>query len=308
MKLFNIVLMLCAIAVSADAAPGYEAREKMGEKEISGEISYLAMDGETIYALETSGKVHAFNAKSCRHENSFETGLENTQSIAVDDKGELYVFATANRQEQRTHNNKKYTVNVPIGVTCKVFSKEGEELRTVNLDDLNSATAAKIVDGTLVVADYGKKTLFFMDPETGEKEREVDQGLRLCCGIFDFCVTPDNTVAVANLGAFQVQPYNLRGRECGREFGERGKDVDEFHGCCNPVSLGYLADGSVVTVEKSPTRVKIYDPRGRKAKEIRGVGELVKGCSHIPIAVNGDDEIFLAARKKGYIVKCVPES
>ena len=86
-------------------------------------------------------------------------------------------------------------------------------------------------------------------------------------------------------------------------FGKRGKELNDFHGCCNPVSVANLSTGAIVTVEKDPTRIKVYSKDG--AKQIAGIEELVKGCSYIPMTVDGKDNLYLASPKKG-IIKCVP--
>jgi len=308
MKKYSLLLALSVLVASVYAVPEYEAKKKkMGEGKFEGAISYLAIGGDMVYALEAGGKVHAFSAKSGSRKSQFETGMENTQAIAVNAKGEIFVFSTTTKQEQRTHGSRKYTVDVPQGVACKVFDKKGKELRTLTFDALKSAKAAKFVGDRLVVADIGERKLVFLDPETGKQTAEVKAGLRLCCGIFDFCAGPDDTVAVANLGAFKVQQYTLDGKP-GKAFGKRGKAFDEFQGCCNPVSVGYLPDGRIVTVEKSPTRIKIYDADGKNAAQIDGVEELVQGCSHIPVAIDSEGNVFLAASRKGYIVKCIPKS
>ncbi|MCX6865532.1 MAG: hypothetical protein NTV46_04820 [Verrucomicrobia bacterium] len=70
--------------------------------------------------------------------------------------------------------------------------------------------------------------------------------------------------------------------------------------------MACLADGSIVTVEKSPTRVKIYDKEGKTEKPVTGLGELVEGCSTIPIAVDSMGALYLASATKNCIVKCVP--
>ena len=57
-----------------------------------------------------------------------------------------------------------------------------------------------------------------------------------------------------------------------------------------------------------PTRIKVYNAEGKDAQLIDGVEELVKGCSHIPVAIDAAGNIFLAAGRKGYIVKCIPKS
>lgn len=84
-------------------------------------------------------------------------------------------------------------------------------------------------------------------------------------------------------------------------FGKRGKEVLDFHGCCNPVSVATLSSGAIVTVEKDPTRIKVYSNKG--AKQIDGIEELVKGCTYIPMIVDNKDNLYLASEEKG-IVKC----
>lgn len=307
MKLFNLLAALAVLIGTANAAPKYSAKKKIGEGKFKSSVTYLAVGNEMVYALEQDGEVHAFSTKSGNRKENFETGLSNTQAIAVNSKGEIFVFATSTRQEEREYNNRKRTVTVSTGVTCKVYDQKGKELRELKLDCLKSAKAAKFAGDKLVVADLQQSALIFIDPESGKKTAEVKKGLRLCCGIFDFCVGPNNdTVAVANLGAFEVQQYDMDGKKV-HAFGKRGKGFNEFQGCCNPVSVGYLADGSIITVEKSPTRIKIYDPKGEEAQAIKDVDELVEGCYAIPVAIDDEGNIFLAASQKGYIVKCVPK-
>ena len=307
MKKFSLLIALSVFALSVHAAPEYEAKKKMGEGKFKGAINYLAMGGGMVYALESNGKVHAFDAEKCSRKDYFDTGMQNTTTIAVNAKGEIFVFATDTEEQEVTSGNRKVKRLVSVGVTCKVFDVKGKELRTLKMDALKSAKAARFIGDKLAVADLQQRALIILDPATGEKTAEIKDGLRLCCGIFDFCVGPDNTIAISNLGAFQLQQYNLEGKQV-KAFGKRGQTLDEFHGCCNPVSAGYLADGSIVTVEKDPTRIKIYGADGANAKLIDGVEELVQGCSYIPVAIDGKGNIFLAACQKGYIVKCIPKS
>jgi hypothetical protein len=95
----------------------------------------------------------------------------------------------------------------------------------------------------------------------------------------------------------------MRGKQL-LAFGQRGKDVSDFHGCCNPVSVAFLSNGAIVTVEKDPTRIKVYSQEG--AKQIEGIQELVSGCTYIPMIVDGNDNLYLASPKKG-IIKCIPQ-
>ena len=132
-------------------------------------------------------------------------------------------------------------------------------------------------------------------------KRSSIENLRTCCGILDFSIRNNNEVLVANLGAFRVNCFDYDAKPL-FSFGQRGNGLDEFHGCCNPVSVDFLSNGGIVTVEKDPTRIKVYSAEG--AKKIGGIDELVKGCSHIPVIVDKNNNIYLASNKEG-IIKCV---
>ena len=306
MQTIKLLIPLAMLVCSLHAGTDYKTDSKIGEGSFKTMIRSLKVAGDRVYALEGNGNVQIFNATSGAREVQFETGLANTHALALDDKGQIHVFATLTVDKEFTRRNKKYTRQVPAGVSAKVFDAQGKELRTVKFDDMMSAKAAEFIDGTLVVADLQQRKLIFLDATTGKKKGEKG-GLRLCCGIFDFCKGPDKTVGVSNLGAFQLQQFDLQGTLI-KGFGKRGKELDDFHGCCNPVSASYLPDGNIVTVEKSPTRIKIYDAEGKNARLIEGVEELVKGCSHIPVAVDAKGNVFLANSPKGYLVKCVPKT
>lgn len=307
MRLSHLITALCLTTAAAVATPQYRAEEKIGEGRFKAMLTYLAENGGKLYALDQDGSVAVFDTESGAFENAFSSGLANTQCLAINPKGEIFIFSTKTVSTERVYNNRKYTMDEPVGVQCKVFDREGKALRELDLSELKSAKSAQFLGETLVIGDLQQRKLFFLDPASGEKTAEVAEGLRLCCGIFDFCAGPDNTVTVANLGAFKVQQYDRNGKLV-NEFGKRGKEMEQFHGCCNPVSLGYLADGAVVTVEKDTTRIKIFDASGKQAQQIEGIEELVEGCSHIPIVIDAKGSIFLAAGRKGYIVKCVPKT
>ena len=63
----------------------------------------------------------------------------------------------------------------------------------------------------------------------------------------------------------------------------------------------------MITAEKTPTRIKSYDKEGKSAKLIKGVQELVEGCSYIPMTADKQGRVYLAAPRKGLVLRCVPE-
>ncbi len=304
MKKSYSILLTALILSGATANANYRIDGQIGKGKL-GPISQIAIGADdTLCVLEQTGKVSIFKSDGSIA-STLDTGMQNTGAIAVDSAGNIHIFSTLTKEKKIKVGARMRTVQIPIGVECGVFDASGKKLKTTQFDNLTSAKSARIVGDRLVVADLTARALVLMDTETGKETGRIKKGLRLCCGIFDFCEAPDNTLAVSNLGAFKLQQFNLDGTLL-KEFGKRGREINDFQGCCNPVSAGYLPNGQILTVEKDPTRIKIYDANGENARQINGVEELVKGCSFIPVAIDSKGTIYLAANTKGYIVKLVP--
>lgn len=304
MKTFLMLATATVLCGAVMAAGPYEVAGEIGRDKL-GVISHLeVLPGDVICALELNGKITCFLGDGSV-KSAMDTGMNNTTAMAVAPNGEIYVFSTLTETKKVKTGARMREVQMSVGVQYMIFSADGKQLKSARLENVKSAKAAKIIDGKLTIADLAARSLVIIDPASGEETGRIKKGLRLCCGIFDFCEAPGNTVAISNLGAFKVQRYDLSGKLIS-EFGKRGRGLDDFQGCCNPVSAAYLPDGSILTVEKDPTRIKIYNAEGRNAEQIEGVEELVKGCSFIPSAIDSKGTIYLAANTKGYIVKCVP--
>jgi hypothetical protein len=255
-------------------------------------ICTLTNDG-TIKLVNTYGKpINSFKPKS-----EFKP-----TSLAIDEKDNIYVLCPLVEEVTKEYRGKTYKKKQTTGYLCKVFNQKGNRIRTMELSSLHSATGARVANNKLMIADRENRIIAVYNSETGEKEA-VLEGMRPCCGILDFSINEKNEILVANLGAFRVQAYDMRGKQL-LAFGQRGKDVSDFHGCCNPVSVAFLSNGAIVTVEKDPTRIKVYSQEG--AKQIEGIQELVSGCTYIPMIVDGNDNLYLASPKKG-IIKCIPQ-
>ena len=296
------ITLFTALLLSGMASASYRVEREIGKGQL-GPISQIAIGaGDTLCVLENKGKVTIFNPDGSLAA-TIDTGMKNTDAIATSPDGKIHVLSTLTKTKKVKVGARMRKVNIPIGVEYSVFDASGKKLKTMKLDKLKSAKAARIVGDKLVVADLTARTVVIMDAETGKETGRIKKGLRLCCGIFDFCEAPNHTIAVSNLGAFKLQQFGLDGKLL-LEFGKRGRGINDFQGCCNPVSAAYLPDGQIVTVEKDPTRIKIYDAQGENAKQIKGVEELVKGCEFIPVATDSKGSIYLA-NTKGHIVKCV---
>ncbi|MCZ4695957.1 DUF4369 domain-containing protein [Ancylomarina euxinus] len=265
------------------------------------DIIYLgAFLNNNICALQKDGTVQIIDPMG-KLVSNFKPELKGAPaSIAVDQANQIYVLSTLQKKVTKKVRGKSYDRMVPMGVECTILNEKGEQVNQYSLPSLKTATGARISDDILIIADYQNKRIAMFDAKTGNAGASIDE-MRPCCGILDFSVNAKKEILVANLGAFRVQGFDFKGKNI-VAFGQRGKSLDEFHGCCNPVSVNSLSNGAIVTVEKDPTRIKIYSKEG--AKQIAGIEELVKGCSHIPMIVDAKDNLYLASGAKG-VVKCV---
>lgn len=265
------------------------------------DMVYLAsLQNDNICALGKDGVVSIFNPKGIKA-SDFKSEINGIPSaIAVDKLDNIYVFSTITEIRDIETRGKKMKVETPLKVECAVFNVKGERIKLIDLKNIITATGARVSDNRIIVADTKSKMVAIYNAQTGDLISSIDK-LRTCCGILDFSVR-NNEILIANLGAFRVNGYDFEGNST-ISFGERGTEINQFHGCCNPVSVAFLSDGGIVTVEKDPTRIKVFSKEG--AKKIEGIDELVKGCAYIPMTVDSKDNIYLASKSNG-IVKCSP--
>lgn len=269
-------------------------------------VVYMGIDSkDQIHALNQNGTVSVI-APSGQLLHSFQTAIpprpEGVPSaITLDDNDLIYVIATLYRIETVRSRGQSREVPRPSGVKVLVYSPEGEQIRSYPLSENISGSGARIIEDRLLVADHRNRIIGMYHTETGEYLSRI-ANLRACCSILDFDVNENQEVLVANIGAFRVQGFDLSGKTL-ISFGQRGNGLDEFHGCCNPVSLAYLSNGGIVTVEKDPTRIKVYSRDGARA--IEGIMELVEGCSYIPMVTDSQDNVYLASANSG-IIQCSP--
>lgn len=264
------------------------------------DVAYISVfSNNNVCALKNDGTVRIINPQGAIV-REFKTNIKSKPTaVAVDKKDKIYVFGSLSEKKSIEVRGKMREIVTPVAVECVIFNSNGSKEREIKLDSIVTATGAKVTDKNILVADTRGRKVAIYDIATGERLSEI-KNLRTCCGILDFSVRNDNEVLVANLGAFRVDGFDYSGKNL-ISFGQRGSKLDDFHGCCNPVSVGFLSNGGVVTVEKDPTRIKVYSSEG--AKKIEGIEELVKGCTYIPMAVDGNDNVYLAS-KTGGIIKC----
>lgn len=292
------------IEAFANDAPDTEfALDKTYPGDALTDMVYLAtFPDDRLCALRKDGFVCVIGSDG-KKISEFKTNLKaKPTAIAIDQtNSSLYVLGTITRMKSSKFRGKEYNIEEKIGVECLVYDAKGVELKSLPLSGLKTATGARIINGKLLVSDYSSRKVAIFNCQSGAMESTIND-LRACCGILDFGVNDRQEILVANLGAFRVQAFDYSGK-IKYAFGRRGPGLNDFHGCCNPVNVAFMTNGAIITVEKDPTRIKVYTKSG--AKKVEGIQELVKGCAYIPMTSDSKNNLYLASAKSG-IVKCTP--
>lgn len=278
----------------------YKVDDKFNGKHLTGIKYFRLFSNNNICALKKDGTVKIITPEG-KEINSFKAKINgDPESLAIDKDNNIYIMSCLRENKVTKIRGKKHIERVVKDVECTMFSIKGDLISKYQINNLRSASSAEIIDDKLLISDCSLSFIGIYELKTGKVTSKVT-GLRSCCSILDFSVRNKNEIIVANLGAFKVQSFDLDGKSK-LGFGKRGRELNDFSGCCNPVSAASLSNGAIVTVEKNPTRVKIFSKAG--AVQIQGVQDLVKGCEYIPMRVDSNDNIYLASMKKG-MVKCV---
>jgi hypothetical protein len=128
-------------------------------------------------------------------------------------------------------------------------------------------------NGDIYAADSGERLVWRLDA-TGQVIRQIkpsENGFSVPRGCFPIAWHHGQLLA-ADPGRHQVQTYSPNGK-LDAKWGERSRALDGFTGCCNPVSVITLADGTVVTAERGQPRVKAFDAAGRLSRVLAGPEE-----------------------------------
>ena len=135
-------------------------------------------------------------------------------------------------------------------------------------------TSLAIADnGDLYAADSGERLVWRLDA-TGKilgRIQPSENGFSVPRSFFPIAWR-SGELLVADPGRHQIQTYTPDGKLVAK-WGGRSRDPAGFTGCCNPVSLVTLADGTVVTAERGQPRVKAFSAEGRFARELAGPEE-----------------------------------
>jgi hypothetical protein len=293
----------------AHSALEYSPGSSYGKAENLPEVSSLAVGKNDFLVVAAKNKVLFYDPANEKSVRSFDSGFGEISAIAFEGDT-IYVFSRKKDTVEREYNGRKYKQEVPVQALCKKFTWEGQPAGELELKDLKDAINAKVVDGILYVADFGgTHKIRSFDAKTGKPIATIGENLRLCCGILDFAIDPKSKdVLIPNLGAFKLERYNAQGK-LANSFGQRGDKLEQFQGCCNPVSASVLPDGNLVVVEKDPSRVKVYSADGTMLASFDKLANLVKGCGMVSVASDSKGRVYLGvnAEKDRFVLQYTPK-
>ncbi|HML72900.1 MAG TPA: hypothetical protein PKB02_00260 [Anaerohalosphaeraceae bacterium] len=166
--------------------------------------------------------------------------------------------------------------------TITILDKTGTK-RTQFVVPQKNAILSSIVlnEGLLLCADAANGLIYRYDLQgelvniIGEKDpqKEDHTGFVIPSPYFDIAMASDGLLRVVDPGRHVIVAFTLDGH---REWtwGKASPRVDGFSGCCNPVNMAILPDGSFVTAEKGLVRVKVYDAEGQFVGVVAGPDQL----------------------------------
>ena len=229
------------------------------------------------------------------------TGFSESRAVAVDSTGVIYV-AGDRAVRVFDQSGKLLTENglsgmprslflsgqelLYVAVTdhIKVFNKQCKQIaKWQSLGPRSFLTSIAASEDHVFVADAGNRIVVHCD-STGkvlkyigkkDKDRNIP-GFVVPSPYFALAVAPDGLLRVSNPGRHRIEAYTFDG-DFEFAWGRPGLRIEDFCGCCNPVSFAMLPDESFVTCEKGLLRVKVYEPDGTFKAVVAGPDELAEG-------------------------------
>lgn len=156
--------------------------------------------------------------------------------------------------------------NIYLGVRdhVEVYTLTGELIQKWNRPDEEAlVTDISVVGDRVFLADSGSRVIWEYNT-AGELQRKISRNATFAAptGFFSLSADSKGRVFAANPLRHRIEIYNSGGEFAGT-WGARSRTLEGFQGCCNPVSVTTVPSGHVLTAERGPGRVKLYDSQGK---------------------------------------------
>lgn len=151
----------------------------------------------------------------------------------------------------------------------EVFDAKGQRSGGWDVPGAKSwLTGLAVGPNDLYAADAGNRVVLRFDHSgkllgrIGEKNKDRNvAGLIVPSPYLAVALAPDGLLRVNNPGRHRIEAYTPNG-DLESFWGVPAGSIQGFCGCCNPVGLALMRDGSCVTAEKGMPRAKTYSADG----------------------------------------------
>ena len=253
--------------------------------------------------------------------------LARPRALETDAEGNLYIggenaIVVFNRAGAETGR-----IAIPGLATCLEFTPDGrllvgleDRVLVLGTDRKPAATWGNFTERSLITAmAAGDESVFLADAASrcvlrvdydgkvlnriGETDEARDvPGLEVPSPYFDLAFDNDGELWVVNPGKLGLERYRENGDIVTSWYRPDVTKLDSFSGCCNPTQIAFNSEGRLVTGEKGPVRVKIFEVTSGAFEELvvgssafqipQGIGDL---------AVDSDDRIMVLDPKKNAV-------
>jgi len=258
-----------------------------------------AEENANEYDLEKLRKIDS--SLICYKEiKQFQTGLNTTNGLAIDDELNVYVLAddqiaifdktwkkiSAFAVDSAAHcmavdKNKQIYVGTENHV--EVYDFRGKKLSSwESYSPDGYLTSLVLKDGNLFAADAESKVVLRYDLSgkilntigMKDKSKGID-GFIIPSMYFDIALGPYKELWISNPGKHMLQNFTPEG-DLLSSWGVPSMQIDGFAGCCNPVHFTVLPDGRFITYEKGLDRIKVYNQTGKFLCVVAGPSKIDK--------------------------------
>lgn len=251
--------------------------------------------------------------------------LNSLRAVAVDQDDLIYVAGDSALVVLQDSGREvsRFALGAPAG--CIAVSPEGriylgmkDHLRVLNKegsgigtwDKINSTaiiTSIALTETEVFVADAGNKIVWRYDTsgkllgKIGERNGEEGKiGFVIPSPYFDVAIDRDGLLWAVNPGRHTLENYTSGG-ELRSSWERTSVGLDGFCGCCNPIHMALLPNGSFVTSEKGVARVKIHEPTGEFRTVVAAPELFAEGTVGLDLAVDSLERILVLDPKAGLV-------
>lgn len=187
------------------------------------------------------------------------------------------------------------TVMVGMGDRIEVCDREGVRAAQWGVPGTNAILTSLALDEDGVYAADARQHCVWRFDRRGKVLgviRRADGEFVIPSPYFDVAIGAGDGVWVVDPGRHEVVSYSPDGT-VRTSWGRSGAEADAFCGCCNPIHIALIADGSFVTAEKGIPRVKRMSSSGELIGMMAGPEAFVAGTRIADLAVDGKGRILV---------------